>query len=105
RRQHAHVVRGRLANDLAARTELGTAKDIAAAHDNRELDAAQEDALRLPGYAHRLIDADATLAAVPKPFPAELQDHALIPGFEGLDRMMIVHGVFHREWEGHALEL
>src|SRR5439155_5330417 len=82
--------------DLAAGAELSPPQNIPAAHDDRELDAPQQDPLSLAGNAQRLVDADAALAAVPKPFPTELQDHAFVLGLEGLAGRRLVHGVFHR---------
>ena len=76
--EHAHVVGGRLLDDVAAGGELGAAEDVAAADDDGELHALCGDALQLAGDVERLVDADAALAAGAERLAAELEQHAAV---------------------------
>src|SRR5262249_15629325 len=86
RGQHAHVVVGGLADDLAARAELGAAQDVATPDDDGQLHAALDDALGLPGDAQRLVDADAALAAGAEALAGELENDPLVFRLEGFER-------------------
>ena len=74
--QHAHVVGGRLLDDVAAGRELGAAQDVAAADHDRQLHATAARCAEPAGDVQRLVDADAALAAVAEALAAQLQDDA-----------------------------
>src|SRR5262249_11951863 len=89
--EHAHVV-GRALLDDGAVAELVAAQQVAAADDDGQLHAALDDALRLPGDAQCLVDADAGLAGLAEPLAAELQEDALVLGTQRIGAALIVHG-------------
>ena len=74
--RHAHVVGRGLLDDVGAAAELGTAEDVAATDDDRELHAARGDARGLAGDPADLLDADAPLAGPAEALAGKLEQNA-----------------------------
>ena len=75
-RRHAHVVGGRFLDHVGAARELGAAEDVAAPHDDRELDAPGGDPRGLAGDPADFLDADAPLARPAEALARKLEQHA-----------------------------
>ena len=75
-RGHAHVMGGRFLDHVRPAGELRSAKDVAAPHDDRELNPACRDSRGLPGDPADFFNTDAPLAGPAKTLTGELEQHA-----------------------------
>ena len=75
-RRHAHVMGGRFLDHVRAAGELGTAEDVSAPHDDRQLDAPRGHPRGLARDPADLLDADAPLPGPAEALSRELEQDA-----------------------------